>query len=498
MSNASIEKAAAAAAPTIAPLFGNVLVAIGGVVTAWSTLSTRFQRVQRFDTDTAGGENSFRLFYVLPQYLNALLFVALIVIASIASIGGLMASAAPGIRLGGADSWFGRMAVGFYDLGWWVVILGAAAGGIAVMDLIARLGLFAGRLISLIPIPALEDRFSSDGWSLGWLQAKELVRAGGAALPLAINSNGIERVADAVLTYAKATGLTGRHRAAPPHGTPSARSNIALFACIIEQTEYDLQKPQRDWDKLYQAFGTLNQTTSLLEPAQLNAVVDGNSFYAKLKAGLDPILAAYNPVQPEIPSGAVARDVVAAAFERLKSVFGGDAVQMAFRRPIGFSSGANGLLARARRFSKLNDDKMGPQFVKLCLRFGAVDVSAADKFVPAFSSSIGWFLLNNDALSALQEVKSLVFRGPMNRPAVRLAEMRVLKIVADELDASIGSYPDLGVAVATMGSVERRWYIEQEADTALWSTAQDALKAARGASWANCRWKLDDLTATRV
>lgn len=107
-------------------------------MTAWSTLSTRFQRVQRFDTDTAGGELSFRIFYIVPQYLNALLFSALILVASIATLGGLMTSAAPGIHVGGSDSWFGRIAVGFYELGWWVVILGAAAGGIAVMDLIAR------------------------------------------------------------------------------------------------------------------------------------------------------------------------------------------------------------------------------------------------------------------------------------------------------------------------------------------------------------------------
>ena len=30
------------------------------------------------------------------------------------------------------------------------------------------------------------------------------------------------------------------------------------------------------------------------------------------------------------------------------------------------------------------------------------------------------------------------------------------------------------------------------------STAQNALHAVRAAGWANCRWKLDYLTATRV
>jgi hypothetical protein len=113
MRTASADKTAAAAAPTIAPLLFNILVAIGGAFTAWSTLSARLQRVQRFYTDTAGGEKSFRLFYVVPQYINAALFVGLIAIACIASIGGLMVSAAPGIRIGGADTGFGRLAVTF-------------------------------------------------------------------------------------------------------------------------------------------------------------------------------------------------------------------------------------------------------------------------------------------------------------------------------------------------------------------------------------------------
>jgi len=498
MSTASVNKAAAAAVPAIAPLLGNIVVAVGGAVTAWSTLSTRFQRVQRFDTDTGGGEMSFRIFYLVPQYLNALLFIALILIASIATLGGLMTSAAPGIHISGSESWVGRVAVGFYELGWWVVILGAAAGGIAVMDLIARVELLAGRVISWLPIAGIEERYGVDGRSLGWLQAKELVRAGGSALPLAIDHDGIDRVAEATLTYVMATGLAGRYRAAPPHGTPSGKGNIALFACIIEQVEYDLQKPTRDWDKLYEVLGDLNQSTNLFEPAQLVAVTDGKAFHATLKAGLDPILAAFNPAQPEIPGGSVARDFVAAAFDRLKAKFDGDAIQMAFRQPIGFSSHATGLRARARHFPKLNDDKMGPQFVKLCLRFGAIDVSDKDALIPAFSSSIGWFLLNNDALTALQEVKSLTFRGPMNRPAVRIAEKRVIKIVADEIEASIAAYPNVAAAVASLSAAATRWYIEQEADTAVWSTAQHALGAARAANWVGCRWKLDDLTATRV
>jgi len=498
MSDARVENATDAAAPAIAPLLGSIVVAIGGAVTAWNTLSTRFRRVHRFDTDTAGGETSFRVFYLVPQYLNALLFIALIVIASIATVGGLMTSAAPGIQIGGADSWFGRIAVGFYRLGWWVVILGAAAGGIAVMDLIARTELLIGRLISYLPIARVEGRYGADGRSLGWLQAKELVRGGGSALPLAIDTNGIDRVANATITFLKSTGLASRHRAAPPHGTASAKGNIALFACIIEQVEYDLGLPRRDWDKLYEAFGTLNQSTNLLEPAQLLSVKDGKAFYTALKEGLDPILTAFVPTQPAITNSPLARDCVAEAFDRLQAKFSGDVAQMALRQPIGFRSPAAGLLFRAKQFPKLNDDKMGPQFVKLCLRFNAIDVSDEDELIPAFSSSIGWFLLNNGALTALQEVKNLPFRGQMNRPAVRIAEKRVIKIVADELEASLAAYQDLYEAVTDLGPAATRWYVEQEADTAVWSTAQDALAEAQNVDWANCRWKLDDLTATRV
>jgi hypothetical protein len=498
MSNSSIDNAATSAASTIAPLLGNILVAVGGAITAWSTLSTRFQRVQRFDTDTAGGEKSFRLFYVVPQYFNAVLFVALIAIACLASIGGLMAGAAPGIRISGAETWFGRTAVAFYELGWLVVILGVAVGGIAVMDLIARIVLIAGRIVSWTPIAGIEGRFGPDGRSLGWLQAKEMVRAGGSAFPLAIDSDGIDRVAVAVVKYATETGLGGSYRATPPIGSPSAKGNIALFACIIEQIENDLQMPRRDWSKFYNAFDILNQNGNLLEPTQLNILPNGTAFYQALQAGLDPILTAFSPAQPKLPNSMVARDFVATAFERLKSKYDGDVIKMAARQPINFGSAAYGLLVRARHFPKLDDDRMGPQFVKLCIRFGAVHVIAKDDFVPAFSSSIGWFLLNNDALTALQEAKSLAFRGSMNRPAIRIGAMKAISRVADELDKSIALFPALATAVSGLGPDERRWYIEQEADTALWSAANEALKAARSANWASCRWKLDNLAATRV
>lgn len=495
---ASADKAAAVAVPTIAPLLLNILVAIGGAFTAWGTLSSRFQRVQRFDTDTAGGERSFRWFYVVPQYLNATLFIALIMIAGLASIGGLMTSAAPGIRIGGADSRFGQLAIAFYELGWWVVIFGVAAGGVAVTDMLARIGLLLARVVSWIPFGTLEGRFGPEGRSMGWLQARELVRGGGSALPLAIDRDGVDRVADAVLKRVKAAGLAGAHRAAPPFGSPSAKGNIALFACIIEQIESDLEKPPRNWEKLYEAFGALNQSSSMLEPDQLKAVADGRTFYEALHTGLNGQLTAFAPPEPVLPDGIFPRNLIAAAFERLKSKYGGDAIQMAFRKPIDFGSDAYGLLVRARHFPKLDDDRMGPQFVKLCVRFGAVDVTRKDVFVPAFASSIAWYFLNMEALTALQEVKGVAFRGPMNRPAVRIAEMQVLKIIADELDASIASFPLLSTAVAAMGDHERRWYIEQEADTALWGTSQEALKAARAANWASCRWKLDNLTATRV
>ncbi|MGQ3177440.1 MAG: hypothetical protein ACT6R2_04745 [Blastomonas fulva] len=490
-----MEKGTAAVVPTIAPLLANVLVALGGAVTAWNTLSARFQRVQRFETDTAGGAPSFRFFYVFAQWINGFLFVALVAVASIATVGGLMTSAAPGISIGGANTPFGQIAIGLYDLGWWVIVAGSAAGGIAVLDLIPRFFLLAGRLLSQLPIPRLEGLFGPDGRSAGWLQAREFVRASGAALPLAIDREGVDRAAQAVLDHAKVTKLAGSNRAVRPNGTDAANGNIALFACIIEQVENDFEKPRRDWDKLYEALDRLNAASHTFEPATLDAFPDGKTFYAALRAELDPILAAAS--QAVLPDGAIARDYVAEAFDRLKIKFQCDVVQMAERKPIPFGSKAYGLLQRARHFPKLGGDRMGPQFVKLCLRFGAVEIGDGDRLTPAFSSSIGWYLLNSDAITALQEVKSVAFRGGMNRPAVRIAEMQVLKIVADELEASITEYPDLETAVGPLGAAARRWYIEQEADTALWSTSQDALKAAR-TNWTGCRWKLDGLTATRI
>ncbi len=495
MNHQRLAKGSEIAAPALTPLIGSLLVAVGGVITAWATLSARFQRVQRLDTETQGAEKSFRFLYVMPQILNGLVFLALVLIAIMAVVGGLMSSAVPNIKLAGGASTFGQIAVGFYDLGWWVVILGVAAGGIAVIDLFARIAVGLTRTLSWLPIPGLEGLFGPDGQSLGWLQAREFIRAGPSALPLAITRNGIDRVVGAVLGQ-PALAVGGEHRAPTPEGTPAARGNIALFGCVMEQLEVDLGVARRRWDKFYGALGKANQDASFFEPAKLAVYADGTAFYTALRAAVDPVLSADN--EAILPASLPARETLEHVFNRLKDKFGCDVTRMATRRPLPFHSKAFGLSVRARRFPKLEDDRMCPQFIKLCLRWDVVPLISGDRFTPAFSSGIGWYMLDAGALAAPQDMKTIPFRGPMNQPAVRIAEMRVIKVIVDRLEKVPDEAPGLQDAVKGLGASKRRWQLEQEVDTALWGLTRTALVDAKAAGWKDHRWKLDDMIATRT
>jgi hypothetical protein len=97
--------------------------------------------------------------------------------------------------------------------------------------------------LSFLPIPILWGRFGPNGGSLGWHQARELLRNQGQAQLFWIDKKGVERVTAAVFNKLATEPLDGRDRAPTPEAASlDERANIALFGCIIEQIETDLKK----------------------------------------------------------------------------------------------------------------------------------------------------------------------------------------------------------------------------------------------------------------
>jgi hypothetical protein len=482
----------------LAPMIIQLLALIGAVVKGWTDISGRFSRIRQFERDTGGLQASFRFLYQVPQYVNVALLVCLISGALAALLGGLMTGVVPGVSLPGSSTIFGRVCAAIYSSGWLLVIAAAALFASIYFDLVARLFLRAAGALSLVPTAQLEERFGPEGRSVGWYQAKEFVNSGSAAQPLALNGDGIDRVVGAVYASLREQGATGTDRAATPAGSASVKGNIALFACIFEQIDNDLRLPRRKLDQFYSAFDDVSQKCSFFEPAALLAIADGSRFLDELRSKLDVALKTRSePLLPNIPAS---NDDIVNAFNLLKKNYKCDVTNIPKRNWLRFASPAYGMYRRASMFPRLNNDTMRPQFVKLCLRWGAIELDLIPGFSPAFSQNTAWDLLNNGAISTLAETKEVVFAGAINRPIARLAAQSVIQKTADavEKDETL-MQQRLGLALSDLTPEKRRWLVEQEVDTTLWRIGRNHLKEAQAAEWKGpWSWKFVDDVARRI
>jgi hypothetical protein len=475
-----------------------LLALISAVVKGWTDISGRFSRLRQFKRDAGDLEVSFRILYEVPQYVNVALLACLIAGALAALLGGLMTGVVPGVSLPGSSTVFGRVFAAIYSSGWLLVLAAAVLLASIYFDVVSRLFLRAARAFSLVPTALLEDRFGPEGRSVGWYQAKEFVNNGSAAQPLALNADGIDRVVGAVYTSLREQGASGTDRAPTPAGSASVKGNIALFGCIVEQIDNDLKLPRRKFDQFYSAFDDVSQKYSFFEPGAMLAIADGQRFLEELRSKLDVALKARSePVLPNIPAS---NDDIAKAFELLKKKYACDVTNLPKREWIKFASPAHGMYRRASMFPRLNNDTMRPQFVKLCLRWGAIELDLIPGFSPGFSQAIAWDLLNNGAISTLAETKDVVFAGPIYRPTARLAAQSVVRKTADavEKDETL-MQQSLGIVLSDHTPERRRWLVEQEVDTTLWRVSRNHLKEAQAAEWKGpWSWKFVDDVARRI
>ncbi len=489
----------AASSPGLAPLAGQIFTLVGASVAGWTALSGRYRRMRKFEIDVGGLEIAFRALYQLPLVINSLIFVVLVCGAVAALFGGLLSGAVPGAQLNGADTQLGRAVERVYELGWVLVIGGVLAGVIVWFDLVARMFLFATRAVSLLPIPGVEGRFGPDGYSAGWLQAREFVRNGSDAQPLGIASRGVDRVVDDVQARLIEEGATGTDRAPTPSGSPAVRANIALFGCVIERLESELKSPRRKWDQFYGAFDDVSRSRNLFDPVVLSEINSGKAFVARLRSELDPVLEKRN--EPKLTTAPVVEDDLAATFNLLKQRFHCDTTAMAHRWPA-FASPAWGMYKRAGLFSALGRGAMRGQFVKLAIRWGALPMPSgpARPWGSGVTDGIGWFMLEKGAIVPLVDVKEVVFRGPINRPIAAIAMSEVIRRTAAAIDSRPPeSAPKLLPDLQGYTATERRWMIEQETDTTLWRLARATRQSGDAALWKNgWRWKLDDHVARRL
>jgi hypothetical protein len=286
--------------PVIAQIISSVVALIAG----WKSLEPRSERLRMLQRESGQLRLGLGLMYVLPQFLNVTLMLGLIAALLLAFVGALDAgNLLPALshRLSLRSAEYARAV---YHQGWALVLAAILAGIVIYTDLFVRITVLASRGLGFLPIPRLRGRFGPDGNSVSWHQARELLRNQGKAQLLWTDPRGVERVSVAVLEKLAANANSGQQkdRAATPSGTsPGERANLALFGCIIEQIETELEKsPARRWDMLYAALAEASSRSTLFQPGTLREHNMRFSWAQRIRDEVNPILLAGN--QPPLRS----------------------------------------------------------------------------------------------------------------------------------------------------------------------------------------------------
>src|SRR5262249_31945333 len=127
------------------------------------------------------------------------------------------------------------IAMSVYGLGWVFVFAAILIGLVIYFDLFAILAISSAWALSFLPIPTLWGRFGPNGSSLGWHQARELLRNQGQAQLFWIEERGVERVSAAVfqkLATESCAICNGRRSSWQPAGYTSAGRRTARRVSI--------------------------------------------------------------------------------------------------------------------------------------------------------------------------------------------------------------------------------------------------------------------------
>jgi hypothetical protein len=481
---------------SINPLVGQLIGAIVGLAGGWKYIEPRFQRLTRRRNEAGEVEVSLWVLYCLPQFLNVGILIGFVFFLFAALIGALENQNVLPASIT-STAWATWIVSTAYKIGWALLLI-VLLGILAIWtDFIARVFVNGARLLSLLPVPGLRGRFGADGDSIGWHQAREFLRNQGEADLFWIDAEGVRPLADAVLARMAADpSHVGKDRApTPATADRGVRANIALFGCIIESMEH-ANKVGHDWDVFYDALEQAHEATQLFAPEKIRARNRKSSFGQEIRESVNHILAAANDTKLELR---IDYDVDQAA-ALLIDEYGGDASNLASGWRGKLLGPVRALYLAAAKFPHLDNDSMRPQFVKLCLRWNAIDGAEPRTFDQPFAASIAWLLLQYNALETLQENGTVVFGGLFVNPAARIASRMVIDRVVELIrNGQTTEIVRLRESFDKEPANVREWSMRQEVDTAMWTMSRDLLKRAKNEDWKDgWRWRLDQSVATRI
>lgn len=470
---------------TYTALITAVAIALG----AWKLFEPKLERIRAVRNEVGQLEFGFRFFYVFPQYFLIIISMGLVCFLALVFIDSLH----PGTLSTVIPKDVMRAVLVPVNIIWVVFLLGAL-GAVIYWNLVSRILMGVAWLLSLAPIPGLQNRFGSRGESLGWHQAAAVMEGPDKGQPLLVDDEGIERIAWGVLAKIDQNAGAEDYAAEPEKLSTSEKANIALFGCIIEANFYAQRWPSPSWAQFYAGLVDIQRTNPIFAPAQLLAFQSGQAFFEAFRNRLDEALTARNQPRPPDRALAAAADI-SRAWESLKARANGDLLQLIPR----FAPCIGGRMAwldrRLRDFPQLNSDGMRPQLIKLLVRWNTLPVSAG-VFVQPFAKRQAWLLLQYGALRALPEMKEVTFHSTGQVSIARIAALRVIRRVGALIEE--GASSEALAAASKLGS--NTWTRLETADFILWSWARAEASQAVKDVWdkTKWRWKFEDDRIQRV
>jgi hypothetical protein len=465
-------------AANYAAIAAAVVTALGG----YKLFEPKLERIRVVRNEIGSLELSFRLLYQLPQLL--LIFITSALFLDL--LAAFFDTLHPGVLTAGRSSKF-MAATLAPETTIWVIFAVPLVGGIAYWNLLPRLLMGLARLLSMLPIKGLRNRFGPNGESVGWHQTAAVVEGPDKGQPLMVDRDAVERVAWA--TLAKLGQTTSRDYAAEPNLPPDVKANVALFGCILEAVHYAQGWPRPEWSKFFAALADIERGPDpILTPANLTSFPTGQAFFEAFRDRLEAALKTQQQPCPPDRSLAAAADIVR-TWDLLSEKAKGNVLGLAPASARFFGGQAFWLDRRLRTFPRLDSLGMRPQLIKLLIRWKTIPNSDG-VFTQPFSKHQAWLLLQEGVLRALPDQKEITFHGTGQVGIARIAALRVIRHVAKLVQQ--GDSKEARTAGTQLG--QTTWERLEGADFTLWGWSNAASKDAAAGGWdkAKWRWKFED------
>ncbi|WP_010189047.1 hypothetical protein [Sphingomonas sp. PAMC 26605] len=465
-------------AANYAAIAAAVVTALGG----YKLFEPKLERIRAVRNEIGSLEPGFRLFYQFPQllliFITSALFLDLLVV--------FFDTLHPGVMTAGRLSKFIAPALA-PETTIWVIFAVPLVGGIAYWNFLPRFFMGLARLLSMLPIKGLQNRFGPNGESVGWHQTAAVVEGPDKGQPLMVDRDAVERVAWA--TLAKIGQTKSRDYASEPNLPPDVKANVALFGCILEAVYYAQVWPRPEWSKFFAALADIELGPNpIFAPANLTSFPSGQAFFEALRDRLEAALKTQHQPCPPDRGLAAAADVVR-TWNLLNEKAKGDVLGLvpAFARF--FGGQAFWLDRRLRTFPRLDSLGMRPQLIKLLIRWKTIPNSHG-AFAQPFSKHQTWLLLQEGALRALPEQKEITFHSTGQVGIARIAALQVIKHVAKLIEQ--GDSKEALNAGTHLG--QTAWERLEGADFTLWGWSNAASKDAAANGWSKTtwHWKFED------